>query len=365
VKITFVLPAYARAPVGGFKVVYEYANRLTRRGHRVTVLHRDPPGPPKSRAEAWKGNVRRIVIRRFERARPRWMHLDERVESRVIPDLESHRLPDADALVATAWQTARAVAQAPTRAGAGVYLVQGYEAWSGEAAVVDATWRLPLHKVVISRSLYDRAVELGEANHSTCIPNGMDLERFRVTLHPAAREPARVAMMFHEDRWKGSTEGLEALRKIRQRQPSLRAVLFGTPGRPTRFPAWIEYVRRPEPDALVALFNSCAVFLQPSWTEGWGLAATEAMACGCALVTTDNGGSRDYARDGSTALVTPPKDPAALARATLRLLEDDRLRLRIAEAGHKHVQRYCWERATDQLEQVLTATARERGVPKS
>src|SRR5262245_50724866 len=39
VKITFVLPMYLNSPSGGFKVVYEYANRLQERGHKVSVVH--------------------------------------------------------------------------------------------------------------------------------------------------------------------------------------------------------------------------------------------------------------------------------------------------------------------------------------
>ncbi len=46
----------------------------------------------------------------------------------------------------------------------------------------------------------------------------------------------------------------------------------------------------------------------------------EAMACGAALATYDNGGCRDYARDGETALVAPRRDVGALARALQRLV---------------------------------------------
>jgi glycogen synthase len=38
-RITFVLPSAARVPAGGYKVIYEYANHLSDRGHSVTVIH--------------------------------------------------------------------------------------------------------------------------------------------------------------------------------------------------------------------------------------------------------------------------------------------------------------------------------------
>src|SRR4051812_45620810 len=39
VRIGFVLPGISRVPVGGYKVVYEYANRLARLGHAITLFH--------------------------------------------------------------------------------------------------------------------------------------------------------------------------------------------------------------------------------------------------------------------------------------------------------------------------------------
>ena len=78
------------------------------------------------------------------------------------------------------------------------------------------------------------------------------------------------------------------------------------------------------------------------------------MACGAALCTFDNGGCRDYAIDGQTALVAPRRDVEALARALGRLAEDGVLRDRIARQGREFVvTRFDWERATAQLEALL------------
>src|SRR2546425_8418397 len=87
----------------------------------------------------------------------------------------------------------------------------------------------------------------------------------------------------------------------------------------------------------------------------------EAMACGTALVTYDNGGSRDYARDGETALVAPRRDVAALAAALERMLGDDELRRRLAAAGATYVRTtFDWDRAVARLERIFTALAEGR-----
>jgi hypothetical protein len=38
-RVVFLLPRFSRRPIGGFRVVYEYARRLGARGHTVTVVH--------------------------------------------------------------------------------------------------------------------------------------------------------------------------------------------------------------------------------------------------------------------------------------------------------------------------------------
>jgi len=94
-------------------------------------------------------------------------------------------------------------------------------------------------------------------------------------------------------------------------------------------------------------------YLSPNWAEGWHLPPAEAMACGCAVVSTDIGGVRDYAEHEKTALLSPPGDPEALTKNLLRLLEDDNLRIQLAKAGHKRIQEFTWDRSTDLLEQFL------------
>ncbi len=101
------------------------------------------------------------------------------------------------------------------------------------------------------------------------------------------------------------------------------------------------------------MFGDARIYLQPSWHEGFGLTAVEAMASGSTLVTTDNGGSRDYAFDGRTAVVVPPREPRTMASALERLLDDDRLRIRLGEQGRDAVARFDWDVAARILEQNL------------
>jgi glycosyltransferase involved in cell wall biosynthesis len=71
------------------------------------------------------------------------------------------------------------------------------------------------------------------------------------------------------------------------------------------------------------------------------------------LVTTDIGGTRDYAIHGKTALVSAPEDSEALAQNIIRLIENEDERRRIAENGYNYIKQFTWDRATDQLEEVF------------
>lgn len=351
-RVTFVLPGSGHIPVGGFKVVYEYANHLSARGHTVTIIQTALFDKEASQVARLKTKVR-FIQRKLDRSyRPAWFQLRPEVRLLWLETADPTTFPDADVLIATAWQTAEWLEDFPPSKGRGFYLIQHYETWSGPKTRVDATFGLSLHKLVIARWLQDELRAQGaDADY---LPNGLDIEAFSVDALPETR-PQRAMMLYHEADWKGSGDGLEALNLIKAQAPELTAILFGTPAPPQNLPDWIRYEQRPTPEQLRALYNESAVFLATAWTEGWGLPGCEALLCGCALAATDVGGHREYARHGETALLSPPHDPAGLAANVITLLQDKALRLKLAEQGRAFVTTLTWERATRRLEALLAS----------
>src|SRR5207248_7133386 len=274
---------------------------------------------------------------------------------RWVPHWDPNALPEADAILATPWQSAPLVAAAPARCGMKFYLVQHYESlYHGAPEVVDATYRLPLRKVVISTWLADIMRETFGAP-SDVLVTPVDRALFhRVEVAVATSRP-RVLMLHHEYEWQGVADGLEAVRRVRARVAGLRLVGFGVKPPRERLP-YDEFHADPPQEALAALYSGCDIYLCPSWDEGLGMPPMEAMACGTALVTYDNGGNRDYARDGQTALVAPRRDVEALAAALQRAATDGALRERVAAAGLVRITTaFDWERAVDRLEGWLRA----------
>ena len=105
-----------------------------------------------------------------------------------------------------------------------------------------------------------------------------------------------------------------------------------------------------EQNKMAEEYSRARVFVVGSWFEGWCQPAIEAMACGVPLVTTDNGGIRDYAIHESNALVVPVKDPQAMADAIRRLLDNEALAKKLSENAILTARRYLWSDVTKLFE---------------
>jgi glycosyltransferase involved in cell wall biosynthesis len=130
-------------------------------------------------------------------------------------------------------------------------------------------------------------------------------------------------------------------------------LLFGLDSPHGTVPDYISYLKNPSPDRLRRIYNEAAIFVAPSWVEGWGLPPAEAMACGGAVAATDNGGHREFAQHGVTALLSPVKDPSALADNILQLIQNKELRLSIARKGNAFIQNFTWDKSVSAFEQAI------------
>jgi L-malate glycosyltransferase len=208
----------------------------------------------------------------------------------------------------------------------------------------------------------------------TVVPYGVDLERFAPRARGAASHVV-VGAVSRLSTEKGVRYLIEAFGQLRLRyggDVSLRIAGEG-PERP-RLEAMIERLNLESSvelrgwlrhEDVPAFLNELDVFVLPSTWEGFGVAAAEASAAGLPVVATNVYGIPDVVRDGQTGLLTPPKDPGALARAIGRLVEDPRLRARMGAAGHEYVARhYDWSENAGQMasiyEQLLASRPERR-----
>jgi glycosyltransferase involved in cell wall biosynthesis len=298
-RLIFVAPS-TRHPSGGVAVIYEFATALAGRGHDVHLYHVNFLDGTVATADelAWFPFPDGIS-HHFTPAGPR--------DLPAIPDeIERH----------------------------------AYEA--------------PCPKVCVAGWLVDVGRELGvPANELVHVPIGIHHLRYRVT-RPIAERPRRISFCYNSHPTKGPQLAIDVISEVKRAVPGVEVVAFGAQPPEHDLPAWVTYVTQPSPRDLVdEIYNASRVFLCTSWVEGFGLANVEAMACGAALVTTHNGGSRDYALPGETALVGAYGDVAALSEHVIALLEDDDRCVAIARAGRELVRRFDWDRTAGLLEDFL------------
>jgi glycosyltransferase involved in cell wall biosynthesis len=112
-----------------------------------------------------------------------------------------------------------------------------------------------------------------------------------------------------------------------------------------RWPGWIDNKDLP------AIYQMAEGLLLPSLYESVGMPIMEAMASGCAVLTSDRFGTKEIA--GNAAILVDPDSVDAIAAGIDRLLNDRELRASIVAAGFERQKRFTWTRTATELMQVL------------
>jgi len=241
---------------------------------------------------------------------------------------------------------------------------------------------------------------------------GVESSRVRVIRLPidqrlamaAARDPGRaqavdsngfslltVSRLVPEHRFKGCFTIARALPIVLAERPAVRWTLVGHGSDLELIRAEctalgiedaVEFTGRIGDDVLAEKYRRADAFVLPSSAdpdasppigEGFGLVFAEAGAFGVPSVgSSAGGGSLEIVINGETGLTVPPDDPPALARAILRLVDDDDLRRRLGQGARKLVEsrhlpsqfaRECAKLATDSLRRSASASTGTDGLP--
>jgi GT2 family glycosyltransferase len=299
---------------GGIRRMVEFANRLVARGHHVTFYLPDGvdlrctwmqcDADVKQMTASFADELD-VVLFNHE---PQWHLLErfERARRRVFYALHYSHLYGKEG----SWESARAP----------VDLQLANSNWTADQIFAETGHR--------------PTVQLGGVNREMFHP------------YPGPKRYPLLCSGEQQRAWKGTDTILEA------------GELLGVPV--ARYSG-----KNLDQPALGREYAAAHVFAVGSWFEGFCQPGLESLACGTALVTTDNGGCREYAVHEETALVVPARDARAMADAIRRLLDDDALAKRLVANGLEVVERdFDWERRTDEFEAVLDGlSANPSGVP--
>jgi len=386
-KIAFVLPVLTVG--GGIRVVFEYGTQLQRRGYTVFIVY--PLIPPFAlrlfKQQGLKNSVKKFLVSLNRRGFP----LKTTATLLEVPLLSTRilnrKVPDADVVIATGWETALPVYELAKQKGEKFYFIQHYEifdVWNDYASwedaekveadssrlclamadiiprnrslrkvkeLVDATYKLPLRKITISNWLKELLEEKFHQIVEGVVANGVDFDRFDCRDKQSTSGAKKVLAMYSPVKWKGAEDSIKAFELVKKRYPDIEFTMYGVVK--GKLPGWIKFYENPSPEMLSKLYCSADIFVSSSWVEGFNLPPIEAMACKCAVVATDVGAVPDYAISGETALVVPPRRHEELAKAIVKFIEDNTLLRTIAENCFNYVKEFTWEKATDKLEAIL------------
>lgn len=354
-KISFLVPTTGLT--GGIKVIFEYANRLVERGHQVSLVYPYVLPIKPSLGDLLLGflkRIRRATLRLLGVDGATSFPLDSRVKVIRLPNLSAELVPDADAYIATANETADWLAAYPNSKGRKFYFIQDYETWSRDYQEVDATWRLPLHLIVIAPWLRELAKKKFNLPEPDMVLNGVDFKVFNNQSPKKYGDKIRVLMMYHPLPKKGFIDGLTAFNLAQEKYQDLELVIFGA-YRPSRqILKNYKFYYRPKLEQLKDIYNSADIFLWPSRFEGFGLPPMEAMACRCVVISTDTGAIREYAIDQETTIIVPPDNPVKMAQALVNLACDKSKLSLLSEQAYIKIQDFSWNNSIDQMEKILT-----------
>jgi glycosyltransferase involved in cell wall biosynthesis len=308
--------------------IFEFANGMARRGHHVELWHLDLLGE-----------------RIHDLSEIGYFDFDPGVQHHIPARFDVSDLPEADFVFCFDGRI-------PTHGGLPLMFIQAFRILPPE--IETAIYRAPCPRICISTWLRRVALAHGaSARQAVHIPYGIDHQKYRFVTDPD-RRPVRVAMLYNPHPTKRADLGFAAIRQTQEMIPEVEGVFFGTTSPNVTLPERSTFVHNPSQPKLVNdIYNGSRVFVSASQVEGFGLAAAEAMSCGCALATTDNGGASDYAVHGETALVSPPGDADALAANIVTLLRDDERRSQVVRGGMSLTADLQWDRSAELLESLL------------
>jgi len=349
-RITFILPGFIKIPMGGVKVVNEYANRLSDRGHVVTLIY-----PLELGTNRFYSSFKKLLRDTYDKLtkvnNELYYNPDPNVNVLVVRKVISKYIPEGNAIIAVGWQTAEKVNKLPEIHGKKFYLLQSFETYLRNRKKIQRTYHLPMQKIAISQWILDELENLGESGYGP-LGNAINSNEFFI-INPKEKRPYHIMMLYHHHKIKGAKDGLAVLGSAKKANPNIKAVLIA-PRKPIhKIPDWIKVVLRPSIEELRNLYNSSKTFLHTSHWEGWGLPVMEAMACGCAVVATRNRGIQEYLIHQNNSLISDIGDVKSLTDQVLLLLNDTEFRNNLSQKGIELVKNYSWDNIMMKLENIL------------
>jgi glycosyltransferase involved in cell wall biosynthesis len=334
--VTFLLPGDNRS--GGVRVTAVMGNLLLERGYVVRIAHPD----------LWRrlwSDPRSMLPPSLIQNRG-WLHI---FKGQIIPysDINRIRFTPGEIVIAVGTYM---IADLHNLRAPHIFKVRYNHGFPSQMTpAYRAAWSLPFPTITVSPTLVPQLEWLSGQKVQAVIPNGIDPTQY-FPVPGVTRDAIGTIFSLHPN--KAPEDIVRLMQRARELMPDVPRVVFGMDKRPDEM-ADCHYERAPSIAHVRTLYSRAMVWLLASHTEGLPGPVLEAMACGAAVVSTDNDGSRAVIHDGENGFIVPKGDVTAFMNRIERLRTDSVLRARLVRGGSVTVAQFTWQSAADRMDAFL------------
>jgi glycosyltransferase involved in cell wall biosynthesis len=202
-----------------------------------------------------------------------------------------------------------------------------------------------------AEKLHSIPLGVDTANYKKCAPRD---GRFRILF--VGQLSVRKGLHYLLQAFKRADLKDATLVLVGAEQPETKALL-------ARYPVSSIEITGPLSRSEVATqMSRASVFVLPTIEDGFGLVMSEALACGCPVIATENTGAPDLYADGVEGCIVPARDSDALAQSLIRLYRDPELRESMSQKAVGRVRHIGgWDKFGDAAVALFEILAREAG----
>ena len=316
---------------GGTKIILEHANRLSNRGHRVTII---------SKAE-----------------KPTWFPIEKKVNyiQVVPPKTYGETVPkDTDVVVVSAVTDIVEKKAAPV-----VFFEQGdnhlfnRKEVDEERLIRKENDYFQCNNVMTVSKYAKSKIKKYYKKNAFVLSNAVDNQVFYYEKHKKSDTISITAIGREDWYFKGLKYIIKAIKSLSNKY-NIRFNWITQTDPNTKIG---NIIVNPKQKVIGDTLRNTDIYVCASQYESFCLPVLEAMSCGAAVITTDNGGNREFAIDGETCLKIRKKSSKDIEKKVEELIKNPKLKEKLVQNGLKMAQNYNWDTIISDLEEYLREIA--------
>ncbi|MCM8803865.1 MAG: glycosyltransferase family 4 protein [Candidatus Omnitrophica bacterium] len=341
-----ILSSIDKRPSAVNRQLLEYGNYLYLKGHTISIIKAINRGLSDSKRKNFERKLREIGYlitgRRIRRLKKiPWAEI--KCPTYIIPSIKGEYLKDADITFFSFEYYLPIVEKLPEKYGKKVMRVCNIFFAERVSFISDNIYLISVSTMIkkILEEKIKREVFL--------LVNSINTKIFN---NPLNREKPEIIGMFFYNRkpiHKGIEEGFWVMEQLKRKYPYLKFQVCGE-WKEGYIPDFVKFIDGRYIENLINFYRTTDIFIFTGKKDACPNPPMEAMACKCAVVTTNVGGILDYAIPNQTAIVVEPMDKEGILKGVISLIENNGFFRKISNEGYNYIQNFSVEKQGKKLE---------------